>query len=473
MAETFPAADDDASETALRKEAEGLLRTALALVPPTPAAVNMLATAAMEASLPDFAEEIVREVLRASPGESASHHLLGCALRDQGRFEEAAATLLQAIARDGNVAAFHLSLADTLRRQGELERSFSHCRRALELEPENAHGHFTLGNTLYQIGQFDAALGAYRRALLIDPSHAGAHRNVGVSLFLRGEFAEAYEEYEWRWKLKGFRGSLERLRRPMWNGEPLAGRTLLIHAEQGLGDTVQFVRYLPQIAKDGGRILLQVQRPLARLLERISGVDAVVARGEPLPGFDVHCPLMSLPRVFATEMETIPKGVPYLDIAPAMQSDRTAPLRVGVAWAGNPRHTEDRLRSIPFRGFATLFNVPNVQFYRLHTRGPAEEPCVHPHLVDPTEGFTDLAETAAFMQTLDLVISVDTVIAHLGGALGKPTWTLLPFAPDWRWMLDRTDSPWYPTMRLFRQTAPGQWPALMDQINSQLKSHRR
>jgi Tfp pilus assembly protein PilF len=468
-----------ATEEALRGEAVELMRRALALGPGTPEAVNMLATAAMEGSLPEFAEEILRGVLREHPGEAASLHLLGCALRDQCRYEEAVAALRGAVAMKGDVATFHVSLGDALRRQGVLGESVRHCERALALEPENAHGHFTRGNTLYQLGRFDGALAAYRRALAIDPMHAGAHRNAGVSHFLRGDFAGGYDDYEWRWKLRGFRGTLEGLGRPMWNGEALAGRTLLVHAEQGLGDTVQFVRYVPRIVKDGGRIVLQVRRSLVRLMKRVAGVDEVVVRGEALPGFDVHCPMLSLPRVFGTTVGTIPNGVPYLEPSASCERGAVTPgkpgaLSVGVTWMGNSRFTENRLRSIAFQDFATLFDVPGVCFYRLHTRDGGETAaCVHPNLADPTEKFTDLAETAKFVRTLDLVISVDTVVAHLAGAMGKPVWTLVSFAPDWRWMLGRSDSPWYPTMRLFRQEAPGEWGSVLTQVKAMLETQHR
>jgi Tfp pilus assembly protein PilF len=426
----------------------------------------------MEGSLPGFAEEILREVLGGHPEEAESHHLLGCALRDQWRYEEAAAAIRRAMEIAGEAAAFHVSLADTLRREGALAESLRHCERALMLEPGSAHAQFTWGNTLYQLGRFEEALAAYRRAVEIDPEHAAAHRNIGVSHFLRGEFAEGYGEYEWRWKLRGFRGTLERLGRPLWEGQRLAGRTLLVHAEQGLGDSVQFVRYVPEIEKDGGRIVVQVRRPLVRLMERVAGVDAVVVRGEALPEFDVQCPMLSLPRMFGTKVATIPNRIPYLGEG-AVRERTAGPLRVGVAWRGNWRHSEDRMRSIAFREFAALFDVVGVEFFRLHRREAEEtEACAHPNLADPTEGFWDLAETAAFVGTLDLVIAVDTVIAHLAGAMGKAVWTLVPVAPDWRWGIRGEESAWYPTMRLFRQGVAGAWGGVMARVKTALQRHR-
>jgi Flp pilus assembly protein TadD len=462
--------DDDT----LRQEAERLLRQALTLSERTPEAIMLLAVAVIDASLPEFAETILRDLLRDHPTHSAAHHLLGCALRDQCRYESAAESLRQAIALDPHRPAFHMDLADTLRRQGALDESRLYAQQALTLSPENAHAHFTLGNTLHQLGHFVESHEAYERALAIDPNHAAAHRNRAVSHFLHGNFPAGYTDYEWRWKLKGFRGTLERLQKPAWNGEPLAGRTLLLHAEQGLGDTVQFIRYVPLIAKEQGRVIVQVQPPLVRLLERLQGIDAVVARGDALPPFDLHCPLLSLPRIFQTTLETIPHRIPYLHIPESTHAPSdSSTLHVGVAWAGNPRHTGDRLRSIPLTEFRSLFDLPGIRFYRLHTTDShAPESSAHPHLLDPTAAFTDLATTAGFMHTLDLVISVDTVIAHLAGAMGKPVWTLLPFIPDWRWLLDRDDSPWYPTMRLFRQTTRGDWSTVLLNVRQRLKDEQ-
>jgi hypothetical protein len=268
---------------------------------------------------------------------------------------------------------------------------------------------------------------------------------------------------------------------PAWRGESLAGRTIFLHAEQGFGDAIQFVRYVPMVVAraraEGGRVMLGCRHQLSRLFE-IPGVDAIVQLGQALPSpVDVQCPLMSLPMVFGTTLETIPNAVPYL-AAPAdrvdawrrrVDDDGTGSnVRVGLAWAGNPALARDRIRSAAFRDFAPLSTVPNVAFYGLQLGRDDRDDTPRPRLIDHTERLTDWTETAALVANLNLVISVDTGVAHLAGALAQPTWTLLPFAGEWRWLTDRTDSPWYPTVRLFRQQRGGDWSGVIREVAAEL-----
>jgi hypothetical protein len=271
---------------------------------------------------------------------------------------------------------------------------------------------------------------------------------------------------------------------PPWDGSPLDGRTILVHAEQGLGDTMQFLRYVPLVRRRGGRVILVCQPPLMRLLSRVPGIERLVAWGEPLPEYDVQVPLMSLPGLFGTTLETVPAEVPYLDAEPALveawrhRLGSYAGFQVGIVWQGNPRFRFDRLRSIPLAQFAPLARVPGVHLLSLQ-KGPGRDqlaalPGSFPvtdlgHQLDETTGA--FLDTAAVMKNLDLVITSDTVAAHLAGALGVPVWVALHDVPDWRWLLDREDSPWYPTMRLFRQTRPGQWEEVFERIAAAL--HRR
>jgi len=298
-------------------------------------------------------------------------------------------------------------------------------------------------------------------------------------LLVRGDFLQGWEEYEWRWKTKDAAFPERNFAQPQWDGSPLEGRTLLLHAEQGLGDAIQFIRYLPLVAQNGGNIVLECQPELQRLFQRMAPDLPVLAMGQALPAFDVHCPLMSLSRVFSTDLGNIPQTVPYLhaDAAEAaLWGERLAglgsSLKVALVWAGNPTNKNDRKRSLKLASLAPLAEVPGVRFISLQKGDATAEARTLPAgvaLIDVAEDLKDFADTAALLANLDLVISVDTAVVHLAGAMGRPVWTLLPFAPDWRWLLGRADSPWYPTMRLFRQPAIGDWDAVIAEVREQLQ----
>ena len=294
-------------------------------------------------------------------------------------------------------------------------------------------------------------------------------------MLTRGEFIPGWDEYEWRWRCKDFALFRRNFPQPQWDGSDLSGHTILLHTEQGFGDALQFIRYLPLVTQRGGRIIIQCQAELQRLFQIMAGDCPVMARGQPLPAFDVHCPLLSLPRVFGTTLGTIPRQVPYLHAAHAMVEnwrERLAvdagSLNVGLAWAGHPAFKGDRLRSPRHLSLlAPLVKIRKARFVSLQ-KGEASNQTRNPpegmNLVDWTEELKDFADTAALIANLDLVISSDTAVVHLAGAMGKPVWVLLPFAPDWRWLLEREDSPWYPTMRLFRQPAIGDWDSVMQKV---------
>jgi hypothetical protein len=287
---------------------------------------------------------------------------------------------------------------------------------------------------------------------------------------------EGWSEYEWRWKNPGFE-SKPSFAQPVWDGSNHAG-TVLLTAEQGFGDTIQFIRYAPLVAARCRRVLLQCHRELVPLLDGAPGLAGVISRGQALPDFDVHCTLMTLPRLFATTLDTIPARVPYLNAEPARVAawgaklGETRRFKVGLAWAGSEAHKNDQHRSMLLSVFAPLSAIPGTLFVSLQ-KGPAalqiQSPPDGMELIDPTADLHDFADTAALIANLDLVISVDTAMVHLAGALAKPVWTLLPLVPDWRWLLNRSDSPWYPTMRLFRQPALGDWSAVMQRVAADLR----
>ncbi len=306
------------------------------------------------------------------------------------------------------------------------------------------------------------------------PDHAETHLSRAVLWLLTEDFERGWPEYEWRWQA----GCVPRaFPQPRWDGSPLEGRTILLHAEQGLGDTLQFVRYARLVHERGGTVIVECQPALVRLLASCPGIDRVVARDEPLPDFDVHAPLLSLPGIFRTTLDNLPADGPYLfaqDESIVRWREELSGadgFKVGIAWQGNPLHQQDHFRSIQIERFARLADVPRVKLYSLQVgagRDRLEEAAGRLPITDLTEKFVDFQETAALVRNLDLVITCDTAVAHLAGALGVPVWVTISAAPDWRWLVDRDDSSWYPTMRLFRQTRLGNWDDVFARVAREL-----
>jgi hypothetical protein len=326
-----------------------------------------------------------------------------------------------------------------------------------------------MGVAFDRIGHSAEAVASYRQALRLRPDYADAHLDLGLALLSMGDFTAGWEEYEWRWRTR--RVMRRDFAQPQWDGSPLNGRTLLIHAEQGLGDTVQFLRYVP-LVRDAV-IILEVPPALARLVEGLDGVKQVIPAGAALPGFDLHAPLLSLPRLFRTTPETIPNRTPYLQFNdPARtrlwntRTGQPGAFRVGIAWAGSAANSNNRTRSMRLADLAPLGDTPGgVSFFSLQ-KGPAvqERAPARLAITDLLADTHDVRDTAALVLNMDLIISVDTFVAHLAGALGKPVWTLLSFAADWRWLRARDDCPWYPQMRLFRQSYPGDWQPVVERV---------
>ena len=339
-------------------------------------------------------------------------------------------------------------------------------------------------------GKWDDAAAHFERALSLKADYPVPHFNLALVWLTHGDFERGWTKYDWRWTQPGFirREFSQRL----WDGTHLGGKTILLHAEDGLGDTLHFIRYASLVRERGGNVIVECQSALVRLLQGVPGISRLVAQGAPLPGFDVQAPLLSLPGIFHTVLETIPAKVPYLHAdrnlvehwrrelqksdVKSTGLDTGRSLRVGIAWQGNPGFLHDRLRSIPLAHFAKLAKVPGLQLVSLQ-KGPGKEQLLEQkdefsvldlgNRVD--EKYGGFMDTAAIMQNLDLVITSDTVIAHLAGALGVPVWVALALAPDWRWLLNREDSPWYPTMRLFRQRSQGDWDEVFERIAEQLR----
>lgn len=444
------------------------------------------------------AEACFRRAIALAPGFAEAHYNLGNVLRAQHQEPAAIDAFRRALALEprfpdalGNLGALLFergdlagaadcfresltlvpedpktlnNLGNVLVAQDALAEAVQCYDRAIAQAPGFAAAHVNRGNALQEAGDLAGAAESFAHALALDPERAEAQWGLALIALLQGDFAAGWPRHEARFRVEGF-GGARNFAPPQWQGEPLHGATILLHAEQGLGDTLHFVRYVPLVAARGGRVVLEVPPELYRLLAATGAAETVVAAGGPLPDFAFHCPLLSLPLALGTELATIPAAVPYIEADPLKvaawrQRLPEARLRVGLVWAGRPEHKRDRWRSLSLATLAPLAEVPDIAFVSLQ-KGPAAAQASLPPpgmaLIDLAAELVDFSDTAALIAALDLVIAVDTSVAHLAGALGKEVWLLLPQMPDWRWMLGRADSPWYPTARLFRQPERGAW----------------
>jgi tetratricopeptide (TPR) repeat protein len=453
-------------------------RQAIGLDPNLPEAHNNLGNALRDKGELDAAIAAYRLAISLRPNYAEAYSNLGNALKDTGQLEDAIAAYRQAITLRPDYAQAHNNLGAALAYQGQLDAAIASCHKAIALAPKFADAHNNLGTALADEGQLNEAIASYRQSIVLAPNVPEAHYNLSFALLARGDFQEGWEEHEWRWKCKHFTSPLRNFTQPQWDGEPLEGRTLLLHSEQGFGDALQFIRYVPMAAQRGGRIIVECPPELQRLFQTLPGEYQVVARGQTLPAFDLHCPLLSLPLIFGTTLTNIPKIVPYLQAdadASRKWKQRTAAcspgVKVGLAWAGSPGQKNNRNRSTRLAKFAPLAQMEGMRLFSVQKGSAAAESKTPPRgmeLIDWTEELTDFAETAALIANLDLVIAVDTAIAHLAGAMGKPVWTLLSFVPDWRWLMERDDCPWYPSMRLFRQPFLGDWESITGRVVDEL-----
>ncbi len=407
--------------------------------------------------------------LALNPDHHQAHNNLGAALGELDRYPEAIAHFRRAVELKPDYVEARSNLGNALKITGQLAEAEAECRRAIALAPAFAPAHLNLGLALQELGQFDEALACFRRASVGRGDYAKAVACEGLLLLLRGDFAAGWEKYEARWRI----GDLppRDFAQPQWRGEPLAGKTILLHAEQGFGDAIQFLRYAPLVAARGGTVTVEIQKPLVRLAARIPGIT-VVARGESLPAFHVQCPLLSLPLALGTTLDSIPATTPYLSVAAEQLAQWRSRLcngfKVGIAWAGSAVHRNDRNRSIPLERLAPLLEIEGPRWFSLQVGERAADLAGRKGVINLAPELTDFGETAAAIAALDLVITADTAVAHLAGALGKPVWLMLPFVPDWRWLLGRADSPWYPSMRLFRQPRAGDWDAVVAAVRGAL-----
>ena len=403
---------------------------------------------------------------------------LGMLCGELGQREEAAECFLRSLASERLGASEYLSIGAGLVKAAHISRGMDCLKRSIELQP-SAWAWTELGYCQFRTRALDSAEACYREALRCDPEYAAAHANLGLLLLLLGDYPGGFREFEWRLRLKNsYR--MEGFRAPRWTGEPLEGKTILLHAEQGYGDTLQFLRYVTMVAARGGRVILAVQPALHRIAAVYPGVSTCLKIGEKLPELDFHCPLMSLPFVSGTTLETIPSfDAPALEGTRRQQNSRDSagrarPFMVGLAWAGDPRHLNDDARSVPLSALSALGRVSGAIAFVSLQHGPAAMELGKRRLPfsirDAGSMVKDFADTAEAIAELDLVITVDTAVAHLAGSMGKPVWVLLGTVPEWRWGLEGETTPWYPTMRLFRAEKEGGWAALMERISAELES---
>ncbi|MFM8331524.1 MAG: tetratricopeptide repeat protein [Candidatus Methylumidiphilus sp.] len=481
--------------------AETLYRAILQLRPNDFDALHLLGVVMIQKGRPGQAVGLISQALAANPAHPAAHLNLGNALQDLRRYEDALASFGRALELQPDYVEAMNNSGRVLQDLKRYEDALGFYSRALRIKPDYGKALANRGIALHHLMRFEEALASYEQALRATPGDAETLNNQGAALcaigrieeglacyaqaaqaqpgladphwhdslirLLLGDFGQGWKKHEWRWQTEAFASLRRDFRQPPWLGEEsLRGKTILLHAEQGLGDTIQFCRYAKHVAAAGATVLLEVQTPgLMPLLAKLDGVSQTFVRGEALPDFDCHCPLLSLPLAFGTTLDTIPADPGYLAAAPERIDAWRAKLgatelpRIGLAWSGNTAHINDRARSIPLAQFARLAAGP-AQFISVQQEvRDSDNPTLqaHPEIAHFGGDLTDFGETAALIANLDLVVTIDTSVAHLAAAMGKPTWLLLAFMPDWRWLLDRDDSPWYPTVRLFRQPGLGDW----------------
>ena len=495
-------------------QAEAIYRQVLQAAPANASALHLMGVLVYQKGSHDAAIQYLCQSLTSDPTDASSHCHLGLAYRAAGKLDEAVASYRQALHLKPDYAEAHNNLGFALAAHGKPAEALACYKQALKLEPNLTDAHLNMGSVLAEQGHVQDAIGCFERVLAVQPDSADAHWNRGIAWLSLGNFEQGWDGYEWR--LKREETALRSFRQPLWDGSELAGRTILLHAEQGYGDTIQFIRFAPLVKERGGTVIVECQEPVWSLLRSCAGIDRLVKQGSPLPDFAVHAPLLSLPRILQTTWATLPATVPYLradaehvrwwggevvkrqgDKETRRQGDKetdgvnvntaladhsllithhSSLLRIGIAWQGNPTHKNDRNRSVPLACFAPLASLSGVQLFSLQKgHGTEQLADISDRLTvtDLGSRFESFQDTAAVLMNLDLVIATDIGVAHCAGALGVPVWVALPFAADWRWMMQREDSPWYPTMRLFRQKTAGDWDEVFQRIMQALRKLRK
>jgi Flp pilus assembly protein TadD len=443
-----------------------------------PACLN-LGVALRELNRLDEAAVYGEMACQLQPDSAEAYNNLGIVRQAQGQLESALACFRTASRLQPAYSEAQLNSANVLSELGRFDQAIVCCQAALDICPTRAAAYNTMGNALQGQARLQEALDCYKKALETQPDFPEAHVGKAMALLRAGDYLQGWQECEWRWQCREFSPHRRHFTQPLWNGEVRGECVLLLHEEQGLGDILQFIRYAPWIAERVGRVIAMCPPELASLVQTVAGIDSVQRPDSPLPRFDLHAPLLSLPRIFKTTLQTVPANVPYLAVPRRFALPQPASAgrqpKVGLAWAGNPRHRSDRHRSLSIRQLLPIFDLSGIAYYSLQVGPRAAELAAigRPDaVIDLSPQLREFGDTAAAIQEMDLVIAVDTAVAHLAGALNKPVWTLLAFVPDFRWMLGREDSPWYPSMRLFRQSAWGQWDVVIQKVTAELAAWR-
>ncbi|SDR22748.1 Tetratricopeptide (TPR) repeat [Rhizobiales bacterium GAS191] len=454
-------------------QAEVHCRRAIALNAKYIPAYRMLAELLRLRNAPD-AIACYRRLLALDPDNFMAHNNVGLLLGKLGRRSEADAAFKRALDLKPGNPEIRFNQLMTRRQEFELAEAIECCRQSLKERPSSPDVLTNLAVVLQQAGRHEEALAEYERAISIDPDHLGARFNLSLLLLLRADFARGWREYEHRWHL--LEVNKPKFAQPEWQGENLDGKTILLHSEQGFGDSIQCLRYVHQVAARGGRVVLRLERPLVRLAASLPGHIVITPTNARPPAFDVWCPLLSLPRILGTRPDSIPSAVPYLGARPVIVERwqrRLAilpGLKIGLVWGGSPQHVNDFRRSIELQRLKPLLEIVGVSWVSLQVGPRTADLAALPvgTMTDLSAELSDFAETAGAILNLDLVIAVDTAVAHLAGALASPAWIMLPFSPDWRWLLERGDSPWYRTLRLYRQKTPGDWDDVVARLTTDL-----
>jgi len=456
-------------------------RQAVMLRPDYAQAYNTMAFSFEKQHLYDDAIENYKQALLLDPDFVEAYNHLGVVLNEKGRYTEAIDSFRNAIKRDPGYAEVYNNMGIALKELEEFNEAIANFERALQFDPNFAEAYYNLGNSLRDQGRCIEAISNFKKAISIKPDYAQAHWNLSLAYLLNGNYKEGWKGYKWRRNadLK-ILTDYHSTGKPRWDGSSFESKRLLVHYEQGLGDNIQFVRYLPMVKNRGGTVIFETLKPLINLLRGFPGVDEIVEyvpnRKEPLE-YDVYTSLLDMPFIFGTTVETIPSQVPYIYADPSKarywRDKLSGPgMKVGIVWAGSPEHGNDCYRSCSLKNFAPLGEIDRVRLYGLQKGQAARQVDEFAEIISVTnisENFNDFTDTAAAIDNLDLVISVDTSVLHLSGAMGKSTWALIPYAPEWRWMLNRQDSPWYPNMRLFRQPNWNDWDSVFGSVTKELK----
>lgn len=426
----------------------------------------------------DLALSCFQKIQAVDPSNPTLLLYAGAALHELKRFSEAVICYQKAIVIAPRMGEIHNNLGNSLIELGLFCDAAQSFTRAISLLSPSPVPFTARATALQALGKVAAAEEDCRKAISLDPTFAAAHWNLALNLLLQGEYRDGWREYEWRWQKADFTSPSRHTDIPLWNGSPLHGQNILLHAEQGFGDAIQFVRYVPLVAACGGNVVLECHPQLVSLFRSIKEAATVVSFNESVPVCSYQVPLLTLPRIFGTTLQNIPSTCPYLTVSVERQRKWSALMstycqspRIGIVWAG--KSYPDPLRSCCLADFAPVAEVGSATYFSLQLGSGAEEVNKPPpgmQLIDLTDHINDFADTAALIEQLDLIVSIDTAVAHLAGALGKPVFLLLPYAPDWRWLLDRSDSPWYPTARLFRQERPGDWSGVVRHVQRALMS---